>query len=103
VQLTEQIQAHGGTEMACMSTTSDLRVALSYAAPSQEAVLFKILTKTRLQRGADLSWVSAFPAEMEYLYPPLVFLQPTGKVEAFNLTIDSQACIVNVIEVEPQL
>ena len=103
VQLTEQIQAQGGTEMACMSTTSDLRVALSYAAPSQEAVLFKIHTKTQLQRGADLSWVSTFPAEMEYLYPPLVFLQPTGKVEAFDLTIDSQACVVNVIEVEPQL
>ena len=28
------------------------------------------------QRGADISFLSAFPAEKEFLFPPLTFLHP---------------------------
>ena len=30
----------------------------------------------REQRGADISFLSAFPAEKEFLFPPLTFLHP---------------------------
>ena len=96
--------------MACMSTSSDPGVALGYAAPGKVGVLFKITTTTPLQRGADLRWVSAFPAEMEFLYPPLVFLRPTGKTCTIQLQMPSSqppapagTVDVVVIEVEPQL
>ena len=29
-----------------------------------------------MDKGVDLSWLSAFPHEKEYLYPPLTFLMP---------------------------
>ena len=29
--------------------------------------------------GADVQWLSAFPGEAEILYPPLTYLQPTGR------------------------
>ena len=31
-----------------------------------------------MDRGADISWLSAFPGEAECLYPPLTYLRPTG-------------------------
>ena len=41
-----------------------------------------------MQRGADLQYLSAFPAEKELLYPPLTFLRPTGEtLEYENFTV----------------
>ena len=30
------------------------------------------------EMGCDISWLSAFPLEKEYLYPPISYLQPLG-------------------------
>ena len=81
-----------------MSTTTDLGVALAYSM-SASSLLFKVHTKSFLQRGADLTFLSAFPAEAEILFPPLTFLRPTGK----KLTVDFQGAGVKftVVEVEP--
>ncbi|CAK0900183.1 unnamed protein product [Prorocentrum cordatum] len=68
----------GGTELAPMSTTSNLEVAAKYAS-SGESVLLKISLDNFMQFGADLEWLSAFPGEAEVLYPPLTYLQPTGR------------------------
>ena len=83
-------------------TTTDLAVALQYST-SQASLLFKIKTKSFMQRGADLSYLSAFPGERELLYPPLTFLQPTGKtmdyvVEAAD---GAPAAKYTIVEVEP--
>ena len=69
----------GGTELAPMSTTTELGVALKYPA-SSAAVLLRLRTSSFMQRGADLSYLSAFPAEREILYPPLTFLQVARSV-----------------------
>jgi hypothetical protein len=61
-----------------MSTTGDLRVAAHFSA-GKESLLFKLTPPSFMEHGANLQWVSAFPEECEYLYPPLTFLQPTGK------------------------
>ena len=85
----------GGTELAPMSTTTDLRVAVGYAvrgSSTSRSLLFSIVTDNNLQRGADLQWLSMFPGEAETLYPPLTYMQPTGrrqlvKVDGFELAV----------------
>ena len=74
---------HGGTELAPMSTTTDLSVAVRYSSPSPQSppLIFKIRTANLMDRGGDIQFLSAFPAEREILYGPLTFLQPTGVAE----------------------
>ena len=31
-----------------------------------------------MSMGADVQWLSAFPDEAEFLYPPLTYLKPTS-------------------------
>ena len=57
-----------------MSTTSDIRVAIEYAL-SRNSLLFKVVADSFMCRGADITFLSAFPAEHEFVYPPLVSLQ----------------------------
>ena len=45
------------------------------------ALVFKVRSTSFMDRGADLTFLSAFPAEQEFLFPPLTFLEPTGDVE----------------------
>jgi hypothetical protein len=72
----------GGTELAPMSTTAELWVALQYALGQcgRQAgninTLLWLRTENFMDRGVDLEWLSAFPHEKEYLYPPLSFLKP---------------------------
>jgi hypothetical protein len=91
----------GGTELAFMSTTSDLRVAVSYAL-SRHSLLFKLVPPTFMSVGAELQWLSAFANEAEVLYPPLTFLKPTGRIDR----VDAKDCNGNpvtftVVEVIP--
>ena len=88
----------GGTELAPMSTTSSLSVAMSYSA-SKDSVLLRILTDSFISRGPDISFLSAFPAEQGYLFPPLTFLLPTGNVEKVSLGGQNWT----VIDVKPYL
>ena len=77
LKVPEKFVRIGGTELAPMSTTTDLSVALKYSA-SRTSVLLCIKTTSFMARGADLAWISAFPTEAEKLYPPLTFLEPAG-------------------------
>jgi len=79
VSLPEDFRTTGGTEFAPLSTSSDLHVALHYSDGAEARLLFKLTTSSFLERGADLQFLSAFPGEVEFLYPPLTFLDPTGK------------------------
>lgn len=74
----------GGTEVSPMSTTSDIRIAAKYGV-SGNSLLFKIKVNNVLQYGADLQWLSAFPGESEVCYPPLTYLQPSGKVQVIKV------------------
>tara|TARA_B110001452_G_scaffold206582_1_gene176682 strand:- start:136 stop:408 length:273 start_codon:yes stop_codon:yes gene_type:complete len=69
-----------------MSTTADLAIAVQYSL-SESSLLFRIVTNSFMQRGADLQFLSAFPGEAEYLYPPLTFLRP-GRVVPICITKD---------------
>ena len=90
--------AQGGTELAPMSTTSSLAVAMKYSA-SRNAVLLRLVTDSFISRGPDISFLSAFPAEREFLFPPLTYLAPTGNVEKIAVGGASW----DVIDVKPHL
>ena len=78
LEVADEFMTKGGTELAFMSTTQDLRVAVRYCL-SKQALLFKIVSPSFMTIGADVQWLSAFPSEKEILYPPLTFLKPTGR------------------------
>jgi len=87
VRVTDKFVEVGGTELAPMSTTTNLDVAAHYAVGRDcgTSLLFRIVTDNQLQRGVDLKWLSVFPGEAEVLFAPLTYMQPTGrsqKVEA---------------------
>ena len=86
------------TELAPMSTTSDVTVAAHYGTGSQ-SLLFKVTAKSFMAHGANLQWLSAFPAEAEVLYPPLTYLHPTGRTE--RVTVGKNSFVV--VEVEPSM
>ena len=88
----------GGTELAPMSTTSSLKIAMQYAA-SERALLLRIRTKNFMSRGPMISFLSAFPAEEEFLFPPLTYLQPVGQPQ--ELRVDDAH--FTVLEVEPNM
>jgi len=67
----------GGTELAPMSTTSSLKIAMQYSV-SEKSLLLRIKTSDFMNRGPDISWLSAFPTEKEFLFPPLTYMRATG-------------------------
>ena len=75
MRLSDDFLQRGGSELGTMSTTPSLQVALTYAA-STSPVLLQLHVRNFLERGADISFLSAFPAEEEVVYPPLTFIQP---------------------------
>ena len=81
-----------------MSTTSDLTVAMRYSL-SSNSVLLRLVTDAFISRGPDISFLSAFPVEAEYLFPPLTYLQPTGERE----TLEIKDLSYEVITVKPTL
>lgn len=89
----------GGTELAPMSTTTDFAVAAKYS-KSDQSLLFKVTLDNFMQYGAEVTWLSAFPREEEVLYPPLTYLQPTGREQ--QLTLKS-GHVFEVVEVKPTL
>jgi hypothetical protein len=97
-KVTDLFLREGGTELAFMSTTTDLRLAVLYSL-SQHSLLFKIVARNFLSTGADLDWLSAFPNEAEMVYPPLTFLEPTGRIQEVSEVRDGQLLQFTVVEV----
>jgi len=97
-ELPDGFMRMGGTEVAPMSTTSDLSTAVKYSV-SRHAILLRLRTHDFIMRGADISFLSAFPAEAEYLFPPLTYCRPTGHTTV--LTIDDAT--FKVVDVVPDM
>jgi hypothetical protein len=98
VALDERFASEGGSELAPMSTTSDVSIAIKYSA-STSGIVMRLATESAIERGADVSYLSAFPGEKEVLFPPLCYLQPTGRDWAIELGGSN----FSVIEVRPRL
>ena len=71
--------------MAPCSTTEDLKIAVRYATnwdgrgSSKVALIFRVVVQNFMDQAPDLSFLSVFPHEKEYLYPPLSYFQPVRK------------------------
>ena len=87
----------GGSELAPCSTTDDLSTALRYARGGESALLFRLIVPSFINLGADLTFLSAFPHEREYLYPPLTYVRPTGTVH----TLKYEGTEYSVVDCEP--
>lgn len=96
LRVTDRFDVEGGTEVAPMSATSDLRIALRYAM-SEHSLIFKITTKSFMERGVDLSYLSCFPEEAEFLFAPLTYLQPTGVKQI----VEAEDSSITIVEVNP--
>lgn len=95
LQITDEFLRTGGSEMACMSTTSSREVAEDFAR-SKSPLLFKFVSNSFMSHGADISFLSVYPSEKEVLYPPLTYLRPIRMYkEAIGTTV------YQVVEVEP--
>ena len=53
-----------------------------------------------MNRGAQLGWLSVYPFEVEYLYPPVTFLKPL-RPKPYDFQVGDVN--LHVIDVEPQL
>ena len=96
LQLDDRFRERGGTELAPMSSTQDMQVAIRYSA-SKDSLLLRLRTLSFMDRGADLSYLSAFPAEKEVLYPPLTYLRPSGRTQRIEL----DGIVFTVVDVVP--
>lgn len=67
-----EFRAVGGTELAPMSTTTSEDVAKHYA-ESKVPLVFKYKV-SGLKAGVCIQFLSLYPKEQEYVYPPLTFL-----------------------------
>jgi hypothetical protein len=92
LQVTDEFMSKGGTELACMSTSTSVDVVAEYA-KSKQPLLFRLQTDDFLNRGADISWVSFYPSEKEILYPPLTYLRPVSRKKIEN----SSGFVVTVV------
>ena len=102
VGLNPEFLKRGGTELAPMSTTADLKIAIEYGSKGLQSVLLRVRTTGFMNFGAQLKWLSAFPFEEELLYPPITFLKPLRlglKPREFKIG----NATFKVIDVEPQL
>ena len=95
VSVSDEFLAKGGTELAPMSTTSALKVAVAYS-EAATSLIFKLRTDSFMARGAEIKFLSAFPSEDECLFPPLTYLRPTGKTEHIEC-IGRQFTVVEVV------
>ena len=100
--------AKGGTELAPMSTTRNLKVALQYAA-SEHAVILRFRTTSFMGRGADIAFLSCFPAESEVLFPPLTYLCPVRQKDENGveqaqppLVVRVGAATFTIVDVQPE-
>ncbi len=62
-------------------------------------MLLRLTIENFLQYGADIAFLSAFPGEAEYLFPPLTYLSPTGETE----TLEVDDAVFHVVDVEPNM
>jgi hypothetical protein len=73
----DDLRDKSGTELAPMSTTSDKDVAEKYSGGAGPSIVFKFKARA-MQQGVCIQYLSVYPKEVEYLYPPGTLLTFAG-------------------------
>ena len=79
----EEFKRLGGNELALMSTSGSEEIALSYARTGKVSGMMFVMSTTGASRGVRVQYLSLYPKENEYLFPPLT-----------NLTFDEHSQVV---------
>ena len=78
----------GGVEFGFMSTTLNRDVAIEYASAGEGGIVFEIAMGFA-DKGAELSWLSQYPHEKEFCFPPLTGLSVRrSRVEGSALVLE---------------
>ena len=85
--------------MIAPSLCWQVTVAVQYAM-STHSLLFKVVANSFMERGADIAFLSAFPGEKEYVYPPLTYLEPTGEKQTLRVD-DATFTVIDVTAAWP--
>ena len=108
MQVSSAFLSEGGTEIAPMSATTDMEVALRYALRPREgdkqhryATLFRIVSTDVASQGVDIHYLSCFPEENEHLFPPLTYLKPRWHQRLGPKDFKGHNMTIDVIEVTP--
>lgn len=91
----------GGTTLGPSSTTKQLKVAISYgqAEAPKEVLLFRLDVQRTEDMGVSLSFLSAYPSEEEYLYPPMTLL----KRPKWRISLWHERTRYTVLSMEPSI
>ena len=92
----------GGAYLGPISTTRDMEIALRYSIePGQKHALLLKIQPTSETMGANVSYVSCFPEEQEYLYPPCTYLKPPQSMTKYPEQVEYEGVTYTVVELEP--
>ena len=88
----------GGSELAPSSTTEKAKIAVRYArAPTTgQSLIFRLVFRDFMQHGGNLKFLSAFPHEVEVLYPPLTYFGPKASYTPFKWEDGVEYTIIDV-------
>lgn len=79
--------------------TAEMWVAFKYSQGGDVATLLWLHTDNFMDRGVDVEWVSAYPHEKEYVYPPLTYMKPIRKLD--NVKVGEST--YNVVEIHASM
>ena len=100
VIIPDEFVANGGTELAPMSATFDLDTAVNFATGGQLATVMRIHNTNWTSRGADVRFLSCFPAEEESLFPPLTYMECRPDADAAPPVTTASGVVFSVIDIE---
>ena len=95
-----------GAETGLLSTTSDLYTAVKFAV-SHHPILFRLQPSGNESMGAQINFLSVYPEEEEYLYPPLTILDRrnlkirTVEIDKGFLGLLPGGFAITVVDLEP--
>jgi len=69
----DKFKREGGTELAVMSTSAHRSVAEKFARGDKGGLIFRYTTRAH-SKGVCIDFLSLYPKEKEYMYPPLTYL-----------------------------
>ena len=103
-----QTDAFSATVLTSLSATRSGERAFHHAASSNCPIVFQMKLSPSSQVGADLSWLSQWPLELEVALPPLVRLHVTGRrtlgsVEMVELSVQSLLALRTVEQIQRRM
>eukprot|EP00960_Hanusia_phi_P059475 764173-Hanusia_phi.AAC.1 len=75
----DKLGVSGGVEYGMLSTTEKREIAVQYATNKGTHPTVFAISCGAIDRGADLGFLSQYPDEKEFLYPPLSYLEVTRR------------------------